>query len=73
MRHRLGLAEALRAAGVVSRSLDSRDWQSGALLGRAPLAAEAASRWGAPWPTASRVRAPATRVHLTEHMTSGGV
>ncbi|MHB8646572.1 MAG: FAD-dependent monooxygenase [Thermomicrobiales bacterium] len=26
--HRLGLAEALRAVGVVSLSLDSRDWCS---------------------------------------------
>lgn len=47
--HGLGLAEALRAAGVVSLSLDSRDWQSGALLGRVPLAEEAVARWGAPF------------------------
>jgi salicylate hydroxylase len=47
--HRLGLAEALRAVGVVSRSLDSRDWQSGALLGRVPLAEAAVARWGAPF------------------------
>lgn len=47
--HGLGLAEALRAAGVVSLSLDSRDWQSGALLGRVPLAEAAAARWGAPF------------------------
>ena len=32
--HRLGLAEALRTVGVVSHSMDSRDWQTGALLGR---------------------------------------
>src|SRR5262245_9139986 len=32
---------------VVSGSLDTRDWQRGALLGRVPLAA-AAARWGAP-------------------------
>jgi salicylate hydroxylase len=47
--HRLGLAEALRSAGVVSLSLDSRDWQSGALLGRVPLAEAAVARWGAPF------------------------
>ncbi|MDQ6833526.1 MAG: FAD-dependent monooxygenase, partial [Chloroflexota bacterium] len=47
--HGLGLAEALRAVGVVSLSMDSRDWQSGALLGRVPLAEEAVSRWGAPF------------------------
>ncbi len=47
--HRLGLAEALRAVGVVSRSLDSRDWQTGALLGRVPLAEAAVARWGAPF------------------------
>jgi salicylate hydroxylase len=47
--HRLGLADALRAVGVVSHSMDSRDWQSGALLGRVPLAAEAVARWGAPF------------------------
>ena len=47
--HRLGLAEALRVVGVVSGSLDSRDWQSGALLGRVPLADAAVARWGAPF------------------------
>ena len=47
--HRLGLAEALHAVGVVSRSLDSRDWQTGALLGRVPLAEAAVTRWGAPF------------------------
>ena len=47
--HRLGLAEALRAVGVVPRSLDSRDWQTGALLGRVPLAEAAVARWGAPF------------------------
>jgi salicylate hydroxylase len=47
--HRLGLAEALRAVGVVSRSMDSRDWQTGALLGRVPLAEAAVDRWGAPF------------------------
>ena len=47
--HGLGLAEALRTAGVVSLSLDSRDWQSGALLGRVPLAEAAVVRWGAPF------------------------
>ena len=41
--HRLGLAEALRAVGVASLSWDLRDWQSGAVLGRVPLA-EAAPR-----------------------------
>jgi salicylate hydroxylase len=47
--HRLGLAEALRAVGVVSHSMDSRDWQTGALLGRVPLAEAAVARWGAPF------------------------
>ncbi len=47
--HQLGLAEALRAVGVRSLSIDSRDWQSGALLGRVPLAEEAVARWGAPF------------------------
>lgn len=47
--HWLGLAEALRAVGVVSLSMDSRDWQSGAVLGRVPLGAEAVGRWGAPF------------------------
>jgi salicylate hydroxylase len=47
--HKLGLAEALRTVGVVSHSMDSRDWQTGALLGRVPLAAAAVERWGAPF------------------------
>jgi salicylate hydroxylase len=47
--HGLGLAEALRTVGVVSHSMDSRDWQSGALLGRVPLAEAAVERWGAPF------------------------
>src|SRR5215203_6977597 len=47
--HRLGLAAALCAVGVVSHSMDSRDWQTGALLGRVPLAAAAVERWGAPF------------------------
>jgi 2-polyprenyl-6-methoxyphenol hydroxylase-like FAD-dependent oxidoreductase len=36
--HRLGLADALRAVGVSSFSWDERDWQSGAVLSRVPLA-----------------------------------
>src|SRR5215207_8806285 len=47
--HRLGLTEALRTVGVVSHAMDSRDWQSGALLGRVPLAEAAVERWGAPF------------------------
>src|SRR4029453_731106 len=47
--HHRGLAEALRTAGVVSHSMDSRDWQTGALLGRVPLAEAAIERWGAPF------------------------
>ncbi len=47
--HHLGLAAALRSVGVVSRSMDSRDWQTGALLGRVPLAEDAVARWGAPF------------------------
>jgi salicylate hydroxylase len=47
--HRMGLTEALRAVGVVSHSMDSRDWQTGTLLGRVPLADEAVARWGAPF------------------------
>jgi salicylate hydroxylase len=46
--HRLGLAEALRAVGVVPRSYHARDWQTGAVLGRVPLAEAAVARWGAP-------------------------
>jgi salicylate hydroxylase len=47
--HRLGLAEALRAVGVRSESWDFRDWQSGAVLGRVPLADAGEIRWGAPF------------------------
>jgi salicylate hydroxylase len=47
--HELGLTEALRTVGVVSHSMDSRDWQTGALLGRVPLAEAAVERWGAPF------------------------
>jgi salicylate hydroxylase len=47
--HELGLTEALRTVGVVSHSMDSRDWQTGALLGRVPLADAAVARWGAPF------------------------
>jgi salicylate hydroxylase len=47
--HHLGLASALAAVGVRSLSLDSRDWRTGALLGRVPLGEEAITRWGAPF------------------------
>ncbi len=47
--HWLGLGEALQAVAVVSLSLDTRDWQIGALLGRVPLAEAARERWGAPF------------------------
>jgi len=47
--HRLGLADALRAVGVASLSWDFRDWQSGDVLGRVPLADVAPVRWGAPF------------------------
>lgn len=47
--HGLGLANALRAVGVASLSMDSRDWQSGGLLGRIPLASASVNRWGAPF------------------------
>ena len=47
--HHLGLADSLRSIAVVPQSLDTRDWQSGALLGRVPLANAAESRWGAPF------------------------
>ena len=47
--HGLGLTAALRTVGVVSDSMDSRDWQTGALLGRVPLAEAAVERWGAPF------------------------
>lgn len=47
--HQLGLAEPLRTVGVVSHSLDTRDWETGSLLGRVPLADAAVSRWGAPF------------------------
>lgn len=47
--HRLGLADAVRAVGVASQSWDHRDWHSGAVLGRLPLADFALVRWGAPF------------------------
>lgn len=47
--HHLKLGEALQAVGVVSSSMDSRDWRTGALLGRVPLAEAAVARWGAPF------------------------
>ena len=47
--HRLGLADALRAVGVVSRSWDYRDWRDGTLLAGLPLADAAVARWGAPF------------------------
>jgi 2-polyprenyl-6-methoxyphenol hydroxylase-like FAD-dependent oxidoreductase len=47
--HRLGLADALRAVGVVSRSWDFRDWRDGALLAGLPLGDAAVARWGAPF------------------------
>ena len=46
---RLGLSEELRRTGVASLSMDSRDWQSGELLGRIPLGSDATTRWGAPF------------------------
>ena len=45
--HRLGLAEALRAVAPLSN--DARDWQSGEVLCRVPLAEAAVARWGAPF------------------------
>ena len=47
--HRLGLADALRAVGVVSQSWDYRDWHDGAVLARLPFADAAVARWGAPF------------------------
>jgi salicylate hydroxylase len=47
--HHLGLADALASVGVRSLSLDTRDWRTGALLGRVPLGDEAVARWGAPF------------------------
>ncbi len=47
--HHLGLADALAAVAVRSLSLDTRDWRTGALLGRVPLGDEAVVRWGAPF------------------------
>lgn len=52
--HRLGLGEALQAVGVRSESWDFRDWQSGAVLGRVPLADAGEARWGAPFYNAHR-------------------
>lgn len=45
----LGLAEPLRRIAVVPLSIDARDWQSGEILGRVPLAEAALSRYGAPY------------------------
>lgn len=47
--YRLGLGEALQVIGVVPHSMDTRDWRTGALLGRVPLAEAAVARWGAPF------------------------
>jgi salicylate hydroxylase len=47
--HRLGPAGALGAVGVLPLSLDARDWQSGEVLSRLPVRAEAVRRWGAPF------------------------
>lgn len=47
--HALGLADPLRAVAVVPRSIDSRDWQTGELLGRVPLGDDALARYGAPY------------------------
>jgi salicylate hydroxylase len=71
--YRLGLSEALRAVGVASRTLDQRDWQTGALLGRMPLAEAAVARWGAPFYNLHRADLhDALRVALGEqHLTLG--
>ena len=47
--HRLGLADPLRTVGVVPDAYCARDWQTGAVLGRVPLAEAAVARWGAPF------------------------
>lgn len=47
--HRLGLADALRAVGVVPLSMDPRDGHTGARIARIPLAELAVQRWGAPF------------------------
>jgi salicylate hydroxylase len=52
--HVLGLAEALRAVGVRSESFEFRDWPSGEVLGRVPLAESGEVRWGAPFYNAQR-------------------
>src|SRR5689334_16000632 len=49
MLHHLGLADALAVVGVRPLSHDSRDWRTGALLGRIPLGEDAVARWGAPF------------------------
>ena len=80
--HRLGLAEALRAVGVRSESWDFRDWQSGAVLGRVPLADAGEVRWGAsrtatrkcPYETSStRYIANMHPRSSTRHSCSGGL
>ena len=69
--HRLGLADALRGVGVLSRSWDYRDWQDGALLARLPLADAAVARWGAPFYNVHRadfhdaLRASVADQHIT--------
>ncbi|MHB8576635.1 MAG: FAD-dependent monooxygenase [Dehalococcoidia bacterium] len=45
----LGLAEPLGRIGVTPLSIDSRDWQTGEVLGRVPLAEAALARYGAPY------------------------
>ena len=70
--HRLGLTEALGTVGVIWRSMDSRDWQTGALLGRVPLAQAAVERWGAPFYHLHRADLhDALRAALGDHITLG--
>jgi len=47
--HGLGLAEPLAEVAVVPLSTDSRDWQTGEMLGRVPLADAALARYNAPY------------------------
>jgi salicylate hydroxylase len=45
----LSVSDTARTFGVTSLSMDYRDFQSGALLGRVPLGDDAVARWGAPF------------------------
>ena len=70
--HRLGIAEALRNAGVKPATFDQRRWDDGRILLRSPLGDAVETTFGAPYYTFHRAdlhsalasAVPAHRVHL---------